>query len=361
MIEHAEIIPLPAVDWGGDDIRDVTLLELRTPEGVTGLGSAYTGVNKVRDAMAHYQQDPWSLHSSDAETTIAMSAIDIALWDIRGKEENRPVSELLGGRLRDRVLAYASVDLPLTSARTGDAFEQILLLVMDQGFKAIKLCIENFGHRNTRNRHKSDKEWDRYEASLLRYGRKIVGNDIQLMLDVYGSDPEWTPEFDWALKTAKVLEELDFLWFEEPLSPRNFDDFARLTETTSIAIAGAEHFVLLQDFENVANQKAVNILQPDCTRVGGLTQMQAIRNAANENNLYVIPHGWNTAVGLAADLQFQATVANDKYCMVEFWLHRTITDLLKDNPFALDDEGKITVPTGPGLGVALNDKFDAWK
>ena len=323
-----------------------------------GLGSAYTGINQVRDAFARYERDPQTLHTSDAEMTIAMSAIDIALWDIRGKEENRSVSELLGGRQRDRVLAYVTIDLPMTSARTGDAFEQILLSVVDQGFKAIKLCIENFGHRN---RCKSDKEWDLCEASLLRFARKIVGNDIQLMLDVYGSDPEWTPEFEWALKIAKVLEELDFLWFEEPLSPRNFEGFARLTQSTDIDIAGAEHFVLLQDFENVANLKAVNILQPDCTRVGGLTQMQAIRNAANENYLHVIPHGWNTAVGLAADLQFQATVVDDKYCMVEFWSDRMITDFLKDNPFLLDDDGKIAVPTGPGLGVSLNDEFDAWK
>ena len=84
--------------------------------------------------------------------------------------------------------------------------------------------------------------------------------------------------------------------------------------------------------------------------------MQSIRNAANQNNLDVIPHGWNSAVGLAADLQFQATVADDKYRMVEFWSHRVITDLLKHNPFALDNDGKITVPAGPGLGVELNDE-----
>ena len=85
--------------------------------------------------------------------------------------------------------------------------------------------------------------------------------------------------------------------------------------------------------------------------------MQLIRNAADQNNLSVIPHGWNTAVGLAADLQFQATLSDDKYCMVEVWPHRSITDLLKNDPFSLDSEGRITVPTGTGLGVELNDEF----
>ena len=82
--------------------------------------------------------------------------------------------------------------------------------------------------------------------------------------------------------------------------------------------------------------------------------MQSIRNTASQNKLSLIPHGWNTAVGLAADLQFQATVGDDKYCMVEYRPHRIITDFLKHDPFALDSEGKVTVPTGAGLGVQLN-------
>lgn len=354
---NAEIISLPAVDWGDGDVRDITLLELTTPEGLAGLGSAYAGADRVREALALYQRDPEALRTSDTALTIAMSAIDIALWDIRGKEEGRPVSELLGGRKRDRVLAYVTVDLPMTEAKAGDAFEQILRSVVGQGFRAVKLCIEAFGHRDS---SLSDEEWDRRETRLLAFARNIVGNDIQLMLDVYGSDPNWTPGLDWAFKTAKVLEAQDFLWFEEPLSPRAFDEFAQLTKTTDIAIAGAEHFILSKDFEKVANLQALDILQPDCTRVGGLTQMQNIRTAATENNLHVIPHGWNTAIGFAADLHFQATVNEDKYGMVEFWSHRTITDLLKDKPFALDDEGKIAVPTGVGLGVELDDTFDAW-
>ena len=349
--ESSRIIPLAPVDWGGGDIRDVALLEITTPEGITGLGSAYTGVNQLRDALKQYQQDPATLHNADAEMTLPMSAIDIALWDIKGKEQNRPVSELLGGRKHDRILAYATVDLPMTA---GDAFDGILRSILDQGFRAVKLSIENFGHRDN---SRSDKEWDVYEASLLKFARKIVGQDVQLMLDVYGSDANWTGDFDWALKTTKVLEELDYLWFEEPLAPEALEDFASLTQLANIAIAGGESFILLRDFEKLVNSNAVNILQPDCTRVGGLTQMQSIRIEASKNNIDLIPHGWNTAIGLAADLQFQATVSEDKYCMVEVRPHKTIMGLLKHKPFALDKEGKITVPTGAGLGVELHDEF----
>jgi L-alanine-DL-glutamate epimerase-like enolase superfamily enzyme len=354
MIENTRISSLPSVDWGGGDERDLVLLEITTPEGITGLGSAYTGVHQLRDALTHYQQNPAILHKADAEMTIPMSAIDIALWDIRGKEENQPVSELLGGRIHDRILAYATVDLPMTSATAGDAFDKILRSVVDQGFRAIKICIDKFGHRDN---SKSDKEWDVCEANLLKFARSIVGKNVQLMLDAYGSDPEWTGDLDWALKTTKVLEELDYLWIEEPLAPEAFEDFARLTKHTNIAVAGGEGFILVKDFENLSDLKAVNILQPDCTRVGGLTQMQSIHNVAAKNDIHLIPHGWNTAVGLAADVQFQATLSDDKYCMVEYRPHRIITDFLKDNPFSLDNEGRITVPTGAGLGVELNDEF----
>jgi L-alanine-DL-glutamate epimerase-like enolase superfamily enzyme len=355
MIENAKIIPLPPVDWGDGVEKDVVLLEITTPEGITGLGSAYTGANQLQDALSHYQQDPATLHKSDAEMSIPMSAIDIALWDIRGKRENQPISELLGGRRHDRILAYATVTLPMTSAVAGDAFEKHLRSIIDQGFRAIKLSIDNFGHRDN---SKPDKEWDLCEANLLKFARKIVGENIQLMLDVYGSDPEWTGDFDWALKTTKILEELDYLWFEEPLAPEAFEDYVRLTQLANIAIAGGEDFILVRDFENLSNIKAVNILQPDCTRVGGLTQMQSIRYAASQNNINLIPHGWNTAVGLAADLQFQATISDDKYCMIEYMPHRIITDLLKHDPFSLDNDGRITVPNGAGLGIELSAEFE---
>ncbi len=216
LIKKSRIIPLPPVDWGGGDIREVVLLEITSLQGITGLGSAYTGANQLREALTLYQQYPEMLHNADAEMTIPMSAIDIALWDIRGKKENLPVSELLGGRKHERVLAYATVDLPMTAASAGDAFDKKLRSILDQGFRAVKLCIKNFGHRDD---SKSDKEWDLSEAKLLRFARKIVGKNIQLMLDVYGSDRKWAGDFDLALKTSRVLEELNYLWFEEPLAP----------------------------------------------------------------------------------------------------------------------------------------------
>ena len=340
VIASSRIFPLAPVDWGNGDLRHATLLELTTPDGLTGLGSAYTDSSQVENALALYQQNPQLIDEANAELTISMSAIDIAFWDIRGKEKGLPVSELLGGRKRDRVLAYATVGFDALHA------------TLEQGFKAVKLCIDGFGHRDD---SRSETEWDQYETDLLRQARRIAGKDIQLMLDVYSSDPNWSGDLEWALNTSKVLEEEGFLWFEEPLAPDNVEDFVRLTESTSVAISGAEDFILLSDFENLSTRRAVDILQPDTTRVGGLTQMRSIRSAASKDDIHVIPHGYNTAVGLAADLQFQSTTIDEKYCMVEVWPHESITGMFKNNPFALDNDGKIAVPTGAGLGVETYD------
>jgi L-alanine-DL-glutamate epimerase-like enolase superfamily enzyme len=348
-----QVIPLPPVDWGGGIEKDVTLLELTNPENVTGLGSTYTNSIQMQRALDLFQQNPAILQRADPEMTVALSAVDIALWDILGQEMNQPVSELLGGRQRERVLAYATLDIPMESALSKHGFQKKLQNLIDQGFRAIKLSIDGFGHRNG---SKSDSEWRRCEAAILESARHIVGDDISLMFDAYGSDPDWTPEFYWAVDTAKVLEKLKYLWFEEPLAAEAFDDYARLTQRVGIAIAGGEDKVRVEDFKALSDMAAVNILQPDCTQVGGITAMQAIRTRANSNDVEVVPHGWNTGVGLAADLHLQATTANDQFCMVEVMPDPSITNIFDHNPFVLDGDGTIAVPTGPGLGVTLGDK-----
>lgn len=352
MIKKARIIPLCPVDWGGGITRDVTLLELITNEGVIGLGSAYTGPGQVLEALNAYHQNPELLNIVQDEKVIPNSAIDIALWDIKGKNAQKPISDLLGRRHHDRVLAYATLDVLLSEAQNPDIFEQDIRALMNHGFKAIKLSLEGFGHRDS---SKSDQEWDAYEGAVLEHAREIVGPDFSLMIDVFGSDLDWPFTYDWALKTAKKLEELDFLWFEEPLAPTALSDFTKLTKATKIAVAGGEDFILLKDFEKLATEKTLNIIQPDCTRMGGLTPMHAIKMLANQNDIDLIPHGWNTAVGLAADLQLMSTTPKDRLCMVEFMPTWHLMEPLLNDPFSLDLDGRIKVPVGPGLGVELNN------
>lgn len=352
MIKKARIIPLCPVDWGGGMTKDVTLLELTTNEGAIGLGSAYTGPRQVLEALNAYQQNPKLLNIVQDEKVIPNSAIDIALWDIKGKVAQKPISDLLGRRHHDRVLAYATLNVLLSEAQKPDIFEQDIHALMNYGFKAIKLSLDGYGHRDS---SKSDQEWDAYELAVLTHAREIVGPDVSLMIDVFGSDLDWPFTYDWALKTAKKLEDLNFLWFEEPLAPTALADFTKLTKATKVAVSGGEDFILLKDFEKLIKEKSLNIIQPDCTRIGGLTPIHAIKMLANSNNIDLIPHGWNTGIGLAADLQLMATTPKGKLCMVEFMPTQHLMDPLLGDPLALDQDGMIKVPEGPGLGVALNN------
>jgi D-galactarolactone cycloisomerase len=352
MVQKARIIPLSPVDWGEGVTKEATLLELTTNAGVTGLGSAYAGPSELLEALEAYHQSPELLNKVQDNRITPNSAIDIALWDIQGKIAQKPISDLLGKRQHDRILAYATLELHIAEARKAGVFEQRIRALMDLGFKAIKLSIDTYGYRNS---SKSEREWDAFETGFLTQAREIVGPNFTLMLDVFGSDPEWPSNYNWALRTAKKLEELDFLWFEEPLAPSAKADFAKLSKATKIAVAGGEDFILLKDFEKLATEKTLNIIQPDCTRMGGLTPMHAIKMLANQNNIDLIPHGWNTAVGLAADLQLMSTTPKDRLCMVEFMPTWHLTEPLLNDPFALDLDGRIKVPVGPGLGVELNN------
>lgn len=352
MIQKARIIPLSPIDWGEGVTKDATLLELTTKEGMTGLGSTYAGPSELLAALNAYHQNPELLNKVQDTSITPNSAIDIALWDIQGKIAQKPISDLLGKRQHDRILAYATLELHITKAQKAGVFEQRIRALMDLGFKAIKLSIDTYGYRNA---SKTEREWDAFETGFLTQAREIVGPHFTLMLDVFGSGPDWPSDYNWALRTAKKLEELDFLWFEEPLAPTALEDFTKLTKATKIAVSGGEDFILLKDFERLATGKSLNIIQPDCTRMGGLTPLHAIKTLANQNNIDLIPHGWNTAVGLAADLQLMSTTAKDSLCMVEFMPTWHLTEPLINDPFALDHDGKIKVPVGPGLGVELNN------
>lgn len=354
MIKKARIIPLVPVDWGEEEQRDVTLLELTTTDGITGLGSAYTGTNAVKEALGTYQQNRALNSATDDERIMANSAVDMALWDIKGKQQNKPISDLLGTRHHDRILAYATLDVKITNAERGDQIEQDIRKILTLGFKAVKICIDFFGYRDGT---KTEEEWDAFETAHLRHLRDIVGPDIRLMIDIFGSDPIWPNGYDWALGTARKLEALDFFWMEEPLPPRATDDFARLSQETDILITGGEDFVQLKDFEDQAQARALNVIQPDMTRMGGITPTHHIQRLAHEVGMDLVPHGWNTAVGCAADLQLMSTTPKDRLCMIEFMPTWHLMEPLVGDPFALDEAGRIKVPTGPGLGVALNQEM----
>jgi L-alanine-DL-glutamate epimerase-like enolase superfamily enzyme len=331
-----------------------TLVAVFTDEGVTGWGSIFTN-DELAKAALHVLEPLYSgenpqepervsekLHANTfwmgrgGAITHTISGIDMAMWDILGKTTGQPVGRLLGGCYRNRVLPYASLLMREPSALAED-----LLAIRGQGFRAFKIGWGPFGRQS-----------DAMDERMVRAAREAVGSDALLMVDAGASDAFWQQAFKWAVRTARMLADFGVYWFEEPLPPDNLSDYVLLRQNSPLPIAGGEVLTRRQSFVPWLQGRALDIVQPDVTKVGGISEERRIAWMAEDNGIRFIPHGWNTALGLAADLHLaSASRATD---MVEYLSGSPFIDDLVENKWELDDNGMLMVPNGPGLGLSLN-------
>ncbi|MCU0521690.1 MAG: mandelate racemase/muconate lactonizing enzyme family protein [Anaerolineae bacterium] len=331
-----------------------TLVAVITDEGVTGLGSVYTSDQLVRGSLSvlrplllgenalEPERVAEKLHQATfwmgrgGSITHTISGIDIALWDILGKATGQPVGRLLGGRYRDRVKPYASLlmDQPAPLA-------EHLLRIKAQGFRAFKMGWGPFG----RVSHALDE-------AIVRASRDALGPDCLLMVDAGGSDAFWPNGYKWALRTAEMLADYDVTWFEEPLQPDALQDYIRLRERAPVPISGGEVITRRQAFLPWLQAGAFDIVQPDATKVGGLSESRRIGWMAQAYGIRLIPHGWNTAIGLAADLHLASALPDTD--LVEYITGSPYLDDLVEDRWHLDEEGMLAIPDRPGLGIALD-------
>ncbi|TAM82064.1 MAG: mandelate racemase/muconate lactonizing enzyme family protein [Acidobacteria bacterium] len=331
-----------------------TLIAVLTDGGVTGWGSAFTSDDLVRGALSVlrplyegqnalepervseilHQNTFWLGRGGSITHTI--SGIDIALWDILGQATGQPVGRLMGGRYRDRVRPYASLLMQEPGRMAGE-----LLPLKRQGFRAFKIGWGPFGRHDAAT-----------DEAIVRAAREAVGQDCLLMVDAGASDAFWPREYKWALRTAEMLAEYDVAWFEEPLPPDMLDEYVALRRQSRVPIAGGEVLTRRQSFQPWLRAGAYDIVQPDATKVGGLSEARRIAWMAEENGARMVPHGWNTAVGLAADLQLAS--AFPKIDLVEYLTGSPFIDEVVKNPWKLDAEGMLAIPEQPGLGISID-------
>lgn len=268
--------------------------------------------------------------------THAISGIDVALWDIMGKVCGQPVSRLLGGNYRNRIKPYGSIlfDEPTALAAKLES-------TVARGFRAIKMGWRPFGRR--------DRAFD---EQLVRTARVTVGDDVELMVDAGGSEQHWRHGTNWARNTASMLADYGIVWFEEALPPDDIEGYVELTRVSPVPISGGEVLTRRQAFQPFLERRAFDIVQPDVTKCGGLSEFRRIAQMAEDRNIEVVPHGWNTAVGLAADLQIAAFLPNARY--VEYLTPCAYIDELTSEPFVLDGDGHLAIPDSPGLGVHID-------
>ena len=360
-IKDIRLIPLvgatPDGGWqegDGEDDNLHTLVEVITNEGVVGLGSIFTSaklsegalgvlrpmligesaIEPVRVCEKLHQTTFWQ--GRGGSITHFISGIDIALWDIFGKVTKQPISRLLGGRYRDKIKPYGSLIM-----QEPDIFPARLEAAIERGFQAIKIGWGPFGRVS-----------DKMDEAIVKTARETVGPGVELMVDAGGSDRYWPHGYKWALETAKMLKQYDVVWFEEALRPDDLQGYIKLTENAPLPITSCEVLTRRQSFMPWIEQRAVDYIQPDVTKVGGLSEEYRIAMHAYDHSILFLPHGWNTAVGLAADLQLVAAVPTARW--VEYITTAPYVEDIVAESFTLDAGGLLTIPEAPGLGVKWN-------
>ena len=265
----------------------------------------------------------------------ALSGIDIALWDIAGKAAGKPVHELLGGAKRDRVRAYASRLMPDTPEET---FEAVSALCSDS-FTAVKLGWGPLGRD------------PKHDVALAAAAKEAAG-DCEILIDAglgYGADAKV------AIDVARELEQLGIFWLEEPFEPDEYEAYAELADAVDIRVAAGEQDTTRWGFRELIERGHVDLVQPDVTRCGGITEWLRIAELARSRGVETVPHAWKSGIIKAASLQCNAVIPDalfQEYCVAETPINQTLTK----ERLPVEADGTILVPTAPGIGITLDDE-----
>jgi len=287
--------------------------------------------NGVRAAGAAARGHPLPELSRRGLTLAAISAVDIALWDIRGKALDQPVWALLGGRKAARLPAYASGGW----ADAAGIGAQLHSYIDAGGFRAVKMRVGSMDHR------------PQVSAARVKAARAAIGPEVELMVDAHG-----TYTVAEAKRFATLVADCDLAWFEEPVSADDRAGLAEFRGWTGIPVALGESECTRFDFAALVAARAVDILQPDPAFCGGITETMRIATLASAFNLRLAPHLWAGAPCFFAGLHVLA--ASPAGFIVEFSLGANpMIHLLSRAPVQVQD-GMIAVPDGPGLGLEMD-------
>ena len=271
--------------------------------------------------------------------------VEIALWDLLGKEAGKPLYKLFGA-VQDRVKAYASIleDYPLA---TKEQWVDLVERLVEEGFRAVKPHID-------RGEKDPTKVIEVVEAIRAKFDDRI-----EIMVDAMQA---WKPEplydLSTAIRYAKQLEEYDVRWLEEPLPHfNNPEPSTQLCEAVDMPIAGGGAMLGAHTYKTLLEKGALDIVQPDVQFAGGLSQTRKIGKLAKAYGKQCIPHCWGSGLALAATLQVIGAL---DVAYVEYPYHPPAftveaRDRLLDEPLTIDADGTIGIPQGPGLGVALDE------
>jgi len=376
---HIIVVPDLKEDATSSSQDDVVVL-VHTDEGITGIGETDTGPWLVKAAIeapgSHSMakgiknlligEDPFdtsalweklytftAMSGRRGAVICAIGAIDMALWDIKGKALGLPCYKLLGGAMRDHIMPYASLQPEGNSVEQyGDSLVSWAKRAREYGFKAAKMECTLAGPYNHSGLQGSDEQM----TEIVRACRETVGPDFAMMVDV---QYRWS-DVHSCLRTVSRWDDLDLFFLETPLQIDDLDGYATLSREAPMRIAAGEWQNTRFEFLELLDRGQVQVAQPDVGRVGGLTEAMRVCHMAQDRGRLIVPHCWKTGIGIAASAHMAAAIPNCPY--IEYLPSELCDSALRrdlvSEPLEMKD-GIVKLPEKPGLGVELN--IDALK
>ncbi len=352
--------------------RHFLFVEISTDEGISGLGERVTGSGysgNVRDLQSQITllqeygryfligENPFNIeflwqrmyasrhdfrHPS-LHSTPAISALEMALWDIVGKACQQPIYNLLGGKFHEKLRAYAYMPQPEGGFMANpEAAGEIAQRLLEEGNSACK--IDPFTPLFPGPRDIGLKEIEQ-AAKIWESIRNAVGNDIEVGIGTHGQLTTYS-----AIRVADYLEPYHPFWFEEPVSPENVEEMARVAAHTSIPIATGERLVTKFEFSNVLEKQAAQIIQLDLGQCGGILESKKIASMAEAHYAVIAPHMYCGPIAAAAAIQLDTCSPN---FMIQEANQGPLHRIIFKEPLVFE-KGYIIPPTGPGLGIELD-------
>lgn len=353
------VLRLPEVSGACDGTQDTCLIRIDTDEGVTGWGevdSCPTVVKAIIDAPLSHQicnglrnalvdadpleidacmqrmDDAANYYGRTAVGAHAQGGINIALWDLLGKAKGKPVCELLGEPHKQRFRAYCSILFGDTPSETGELARRFA----DKGFTAIKFGWGPMGE---------SEESDNAHVKAAKDG---AGEEIDILVDA-GQVWDW----ETALKRAHSFNDIGIFFLEEALHPEDVAGYRKLSEQSPVPIAGGEAEARFVDFERLVVEGGLHWIQPDPGRCG-ISHFVNAGRMAHEHGRMVVNHSFKSGITIAASLHALSASPNTEifeFCMADSPLRHDLTH----EAFQLDNEGYVSIPDGPGLGITINE------
>lgn len=348
-------------------VKHYLFVQVYTDVGIVGLGEAgnWAQLNATEAAIHKFGEyligkDPRRIEDYNQNfyrsqyfrgsvIMSAISALDIALWDIKGKALGVPVYELLGGPTRDKVRVYAS---PMTKVQEPKALADSYVQLKEMGFTAAKIFVNGpiSSKKDGRDEFFSGRIED--ELEKVRICREAVGYDFDFVLEVHRGMT--LPE---AVTFGRAVEKYRPMVLEDPVPPDNMDTMAQVAAKVGVPIASGERFINLREFQVLLSRQAVQYVRPDVCAVGGITTSKKICSLAEAHDVLVIPHNPLGPVSTAACLQICASIPNLGIQELPGFCLNGAEDAMVKTPLSFEN-GCMLVPDGPGIGIELADNAE---